>query len=640
MWTRGQLYIALYAVTSTALFAASLVDLCSRSYDFMTLVQELTYDVRLLVLLNFIVCFYLVWMLVSIRVFFGEIRIIEMEHIADRIPFSMLTLLFLLLDDDNLILDWIWFGLTLCMKVYHTILYDRIDYLQVKIVNRLSESVSAGGADTSRWGVLKMYIGEVSVMLLLLLMVLDVVMAKILAYDVFQGLSAIESLLFGIQFGVMGIESYTYLGKLSLNVYEMLFYRMCFEPTRLVPVAASTSVDHGGLSADVIEQPPSELVELSDSVESSEIAIDSVASEIIESNNSCAGADAGNDDSLVEENATLPSVSNPLDFEDDDDDDDEDDDDERVWENKSFFVQTFTIFLSTLKASFYMVFLYMLSFHLNLALPGTIIQGCITSVYQLCKQIVLFRQFLSHSRRLDNHLATASESELSDVDHMCIICRENMHCPAKYERTRSKPLNQRKYPKKLRCGHILHMSCLKDWLERSDSCPLCRKKVFGEVAPLNNSAAPPSEPAPVDRPNPPQVVVTSMQLPPAPTPTTTTNVANIMPETANMANAANASYESSISHPISTSDATMNRDFSMLDGNQVMGSSASLEHSVAAIGTTEGLVGQGSYSSGSNVHVPRDWVCLPLERKSSSSYLVRLNESCVGNVLVNRHTVL
>lgn len=638
------MYIAMYAVTSTALFAASLVDLCSRSYDFMTLVQELTYDVRLLILLNFIVCFYLVWMLVSIRIFFGEIRIIEMEHIADRIPFSMLTLLFLLLDDENLILDWIWFGLTLCMKVYHTILYDRIDYLQVKIVNRLSESVLADGAVSTRWGLLKMYVSEVGVVLLLLLMVLDVIMAKILAYDVFQGLSAIESLLFGIQFGVMGIESYTYLGKLSLNVYEILFYRMSYEPSRLVPVASSTStyVDNGTsrVATDVTVESSlvrdfNEASEEPHSSVPSEITIDVTGSEEIDGN------------TIVGTHVDCNSSSNDqLNFdEDDEDDEDDDDDDERVWENKSFFVQTFTIFLSTLKASFYMVFLYMLSFHLNLALPGTIIQGCITSVYSLCKQVILFRQFLSHSRRLDNHLATASEAELSDVDHMCIICRENMHCPAKYERSRNKPLNQRKYPKKLRCGHILHMSCLKDWLERSDSCPLCRKRVFSDSVPLANLAAPPPQPVPVDRPQPPYMAPTSSQQPPGPTPTTTTaEMANLV-NAANVSNTANSSNEGSIERPGFISDEVIGRDSMSLRGTQVIGSSADLENSVAAAGTAntsmEGLVtGQGNYSSGSQVHVPRDWMCLPLERKSSRTYSVTLNNKLVGSVLVNRHSLM
>lgn len=566
MWTRGQIYIALYAVTSTALFCASLVNLLGNLYDYMTLIQELTFDINLAILLNFIVCFYIVWMFATIRLFFGEIRVIEMEHIADRIPFSMLTLLFLLLDDENLILDWIWFGLTLCVKVYHTILYDRIDFLQIKIVNRISDPV---GGPTSRWGVFRMYLGDVNVVLLLFFIIVDIFMAKLLAFDVFQGLSAIESLLFGIQFGVMGIESYTYMGKLALNMYEVIFFRSNFE-TRLAPGSSR------------------------------------VGSDINSGINVGAGSNGANE---IDDN----DMSDMSDCEDDDFE-------EQVWENKSFYVQSFLIFLSTLKATFYMVFLYMLSFHSNLALPGTIIQGCITSVYQLCKQIVLFRLFLSHLRRLENHLSTATEEELAAADHMCIICRENMHCPATFERSRKRQLNPRRYPKKLRCGHILHLACLKDWLERSDSCPLCRKKVFA------TSDSPLPVPALAQpRPRAPAAEVVQTAVPMEATPTET--VAAVPEGGANA-----AQTENGAEHHFRVNPAA----------NQVDSAVPRVEVVQPLQSSSSDLMSWSQFSSssdsfsGSALHVPRDWLCLPVVRTvSPNTYSVKLSDNCVGNVVVN-----
>lgn len=593
------MYVALYVVTSTALFAGTLVDLCSRSYDFMTLVQELSYDVRLLALLNFIMCFYFVWMVVSIRVVFGEIRVIEMEHIADRIPFSMLTLLFLLLDDENLILDWIWFGLTLCMKVYHTILYDRIDYLQVKIVNCLSDHVLSSGSGTSKSGIVTMYLGEVSILLLLLLTVLDVIMAKLLAYDVFQGLSAIESLLFGIQFGVMGIESFTYLGKLALNVYEMAFYRFALRPTRLVPEPS--------VNAAVSEE--------QNLAEDNFVLNETSVNESEGSNGEHNEHNSNHSDPLQERRSVLDQLVDE--DGDDDDEDDDDDDDEQIWERKTFYVQTFTIFLSTLKATFYMAFFYMLSFHLNLALPGTIIQGCITSIYQLCKQIRQFQLFLVHSRRLENHLANASESELAAADHICIICRENMHCPVTYERTRGKTLNPRKVPKRLPCSHILHMSCLKDWLERSDSCPLCRKNVFTQL-PIPAVNTPPA-PAPAAQAQGPTATATVMEPGSSTTPTPT----NAAPVPINGFNGEIPIEEGSTSSPRSTATAN---SFLNLDSSQ------------SSVGTVPNLHSSDIYTSRSLPSlVPRDWVCLPLEPTSDAGqYKVQLSNNCFGSVLVNR----
>ncbi|WPK24328.1 hypothetical protein PUMCH_001598 [Australozyma saopauloensis] len=570
MWTRGHVYMAAYAVTSTAMFAASLITSMAKLYDFLTLIQELTFDIRLIVLLNFIVCFYLVWMLVSIRVVFGEIRVIEMEHIADRIPFLMLTLLFLLLDDENLILDWIWFGLTLCMKVYHTILYDRIDYLQVRIVNRLLEGT--GG----RWAVFKMYVTEVSVVLLAALMVVDVVMAKVLAYDVFQGLSAIESLLFGIQFGVMGIEGYTYLGKLTLNMYEVIFYRL---PSRQ-------------------EEREEEPVNLGSTT-------------LIDEEDGDYNADVGEDE-----------------------DDDDDEFDEQIWENKAFYVQTFTIFLSTLRASFYMVFLYMLSFHTNLALPGTIIQGCITSLYQLCKQIILFRIFLLHSRRLDNHLFTASESELAAADHMCIICRENMHCPSTFQRTRGRLLNARKYPKKLRCGHILHLACLKDWLERSDSCPLCRQKVFATLSGL--AATTSSQPVTPARPQAPAEQVPRTATPVAPTPAataTTTATANVV------ATEINDALEAS-DIPVVPMTNTAGGDISenVVSCPDRLTPAGSGGSALSAVSSSSAISSFLRICTGSNSRffVPRDWSCHAIDPTDSPNrYSVRLSDSCVASMEIS-----
>jgi hypothetical protein len=51
----------------------------------------------------------------------------------------------------------------------------------------------------------------------------------------------------------------------------------------------------------------------------------------------------------------------------------------------------------------------------------------------------------------------------------CIVCREEM-------------LNE---GKKLPCGHILHLHCLRSWLERQQVCPICRAPVLQEDLPAN-----------------------------------------------------------------------------------------------------------------------------------------------------------
>ncbi len=83
-----------------------------------------------------------------------------------------------------------------------------------------------------------------------------------------------------------------------------------------------------------------------------------------------------------------------------------------------------------------------------------------------------------------NKYADATEEDLAR-ENTCIICREDMHVfdpndPAHIERTR---------PKKLPCGHILHLGCLKSWMERQQVCPTCRRSVVLNDAPPPNADA-------------------------------------------------------------------------------------------------------------------------------------------------------
>jgi E3 ubiquitin-protein ligase synoviolin len=63
--------------------------------------------------------------------------------------------------------------------------------------------------------------------------------------------------------------------------------------------------------------------------------------------------------------------------------------------------------------------------------------------------------------------ATTDELNVSDVT--CIICREEMTSA-----------------KKLLCGHLFHVHCLRSWLERQHTCPTCRAPI---IPPDNGHAA-------------------------------------------------------------------------------------------------------------------------------------------------------
>ncbi|XP_044721918.1 RING-H2 zinc finger domain-containing protein [Hirsutella rhossiliensis] len=77
-----------------------------------------------------------------------------------------------------------------------------------------------------------------------------------------------------------------------------------------------------------------------------------------------------------------------------------------------------------------------------------------------------------------NRYPDATAEDLAQ-ENTCIICREEMRPwdpvgnPSAIDRVR---------PKKLPCSHILHLGCLKSWLERQQVCPTCRSPVTADRA--------------------------------------------------------------------------------------------------------------------------------------------------------------
>lgn len=57
---------------------------------------------------------------------------------------------------------------------------------------------------------------------------------------------------------------------------------------------------------------------------------------------------------------------------------------------------------------------------------------------------------------------------ISISEPSCAICLEDIIAA---------PSRDRQKEKRLLCGHLFHETCIGEWLERSDTCPLCRARV-------------------------------------------------------------------------------------------------------------------------------------------------------------------
>lgn len=417
-------YAVAYWLVLVALFLWLVHDTLQKTVNFLSAASELTEGYKLGILLNAIFVLFVMFGKLIQLVLFGELRIIEVEHIVERLPLYGINLLFNLSSDDNVIFNYVLLGATVMLKMFHIVLVDRMDMVFLRITNKADLEGYSGRQ------ILMAFASTVFFWLPLVCISVDFLVAKFLAYDVFQGVNLVVCLLFGFQFAVQGMDLLAYNGKLWLNIYEMVAYKANIE------------------------------------------------------------------------------------------DEFDDENDDRVWETKVYFTKAIDIASSSLKAMAHITFFYLLTF--NSGLPLLMLQGTFLTLKQTYTEIMLLLLFIESSKRLDSQLPNATKEELEASDSLCIICRDDMVSSEDYEAEHSKTLPSRRYPKKLRCGHILHMGCLKDWLERSENCPLCRRNAFSEEAvPDPATSAGPQEEvraAPAE-PN----IVNSLNIPagpPEPTPST------------------------------------------------------------------------------------------------------------------------
>ncbi|SCU91215.1 LAFA_0F02498g1_1 [Lachancea sp. 'fantastica'] len=115
-----------------------------------------------------------------------------------------------------------------------------------------------------------------------------------------------------------------------------------------------------------------------------------------------------------------------------------------------------------------------------LFMPVMVVKDIIWDSLAIFQTSRLIWKTLRSNRQIDEKLPTVTRSELDSADErMCIVCMDDMLPTDEITHPRLKP-------KRLPCSHTLHLGCLKSWMERSQTCPICRVAVFdekGNVAP-------------------------------------------------------------------------------------------------------------------------------------------------------------
>lgn len=150
------------------------------------------------------------------------------------------------------------------------------------------------------------------------------------------------------------------------------------------------------------------------------------------------------------------------------------------WEGKGRWIFYLDLITDFLKLTVYVAFFsVLLGFY---GLPLHIMRDLFLSFRSFFKRVADFVRYRNATRDMNARYPDATLEEVGG-EELCIICREEMR-PVRDANSvngnppRMNPVAERMRPKKLPCGHILHFSCLRSWLERQQNCPTCRRPVI------------------------------------------------------------------------------------------------------------------------------------------------------------------
>lgn len=128
------------------------------------------------------------------------------------------------------------------------------------------------------------------------------------------------------------------------------------------------------------------------------------------------------------------------------------------WEGKAVCTFYLELIRDLLHLSMYLCFFLVILF--NYGLPLHLIRELYETFRNFKIRIADYIRYRKITSNMNDRFPDATPEELNASDATCIICREEMTSA-----------------KKLICGHLFHVHCLRSWLERQHTCPTCRAQV-------------------------------------------------------------------------------------------------------------------------------------------------------------------
>ncbi|KAK4749669.1 hypothetical protein SAY87_027118 [Trapa incisa] len=139
---------------------------------------------------------------------------------------------------------------------------------------------------------------------------------------------------------------------------------------------------------------------------------------------------------------------------------------EGQWERKAVYTFYLELIRDLLHLSMYLCFFLVI--FMNYGIPLHLIRELYETFRNFKIRIADYMRYRRITSNMNDRFPDATPEELDESDATCIICREEMTTA-----------------KKLLCGHLFHVHCLRSWLERQNTCPTCR----APVVPAENGTA-------------------------------------------------------------------------------------------------------------------------------------------------------
>lgn len=131
---------------------------------------------------------------------------------------------------------------------------------------------------------------------------------------------------------------------------------------------------------------------------------------------------------------------------------------EGQWEKKPIYTFYLEFVRDLLHLSMYLCFFLVI--FMNYGVPLHLIRELYETLRNFKIRVADYIRYRKITSNMNDRFPDATAEEIDVSDATCIICREEMTTA-----------------KKLLCGHLFHVHCLRSWLERQHTCPTCRALV-------------------------------------------------------------------------------------------------------------------------------------------------------------------